>query len=145
MKFSHQPSVVAALLVIGSLVSAQGVGGGQAAQPTTMKLSEHVYVIPQGGSGARSNVGLIVGTRASLVVDSGLGPSDGKRILAELGKVSTAPTTYLTATHFHPEHILGQSGFPASAIVIRSRAMQQDITEKGTEMFSMFNQMPNNA
>lgn len=153
MSTSHGPflrgAVVAAMLIAPGFVSlAQQTGSGQApavAASTTMKLSEHAHVIPQGGPGARSNVGLIVGTKASLVIDSGLGPSDGKRILGELGRVSSNTTIYVMATHFHPEHILGESAFPASAIVVRSRAMQQDLVEKGAEMFAMFNRNANNA
>jgi glyoxylase-like metal-dependent hydrolase (beta-lactamase superfamily II) len=113
------------------------------AQATTTKLSDHVYVIPQGGPGARSNVGLVVGTKASLVIDSGLGPGDGQLIAGELRKVTDNTSIYVAATHFHPEHILGEPGFPASAIVLRSRAMQQDIVEKGAEMIAMFRQIQN--
>jgi len=40
---------------------------------------------------------------------------------------------YIVATHFHAEHALGESVFPASAKVIRARAQQQDIDEFGIQ------------
>src|SRR6516162_7681647 len=93
----------------------------------TVKVSPHVFVIPDGNVGAVPNVGIIVGTRATLVIDTGLGPRNGKTVLREVGNVSQNTTLYVVATHFHAEHILGESVFPPTARVIRSRAEQQDI------------------
>jgi glyoxylase-like metal-dependent hydrolase (beta-lactamase superfamily II) len=100
---------------------------------TTVKVSEHVYVIPDGNVGGVPNVGIIVGTKATLVVDTGLGPRNGQTVLRELGKVSSNADLYIVATHFHSEHILGESAFPASAKVLRARAQQQDIEEFGVQ------------
>src|SRR5262245_14648145 len=98
----------------------------QAAQPplpliregATVKVSEHVYVIPDGNVGAVPNVGIIVGSKATLVIDTGLGPRNGQTVLREVQKVSKNADLYVMATHFHAEHILGESVFPASAKVI---------------------------
>src|SRR5262245_51634622 len=95
----------------------------------TVKLSQHVYVIPDGNVGAVPNVGIIVGTKATLVIDTGLGARNGRTVLTEVEKVSRNADLYIFATHFHAEHILGESVFPPSAKVIRSRAEQQDIDE----------------
>jgi hypothetical protein len=38
---------------------------------TTIKVSEHVYVIPDGNVAGVPNVGIVVGNRATLVVDTG--------------------------------------------------------------------------
>ena len=99
---------------------------------TTQKLSEHVYVIPDGNIGGVPNVGIIVGSRAVLVVDTGLGPRNGETVLREVRKLS-AGEIYVVGTHFHSEHILGESAFPASARIIRARAEQKDIDEFGVQ------------
>src|SRR5215475_14787083 len=91
----------------------------------TVKVSEHVYVIPDGNVGGVPNVGIIVGSKGTLVVDTGLGPRNGQTVLREVGKVSRNAELYVVATHFHSEHTLGESAFPASAKVIRARALQQ--------------------
>jgi glyoxylase-like metal-dependent hydrolase (beta-lactamase superfamily II) len=97
----------------------------------TVKVSEHVYVIPDANVGAVPNVGIVVGNRATLVIDTGLGPRNGQTVLREVQKVSRNAEIYLVATHFHSEHALGEAGFPASARVIRARAQQRDMDESG--------------
>jgi glyoxylase-like metal-dependent hydrolase (beta-lactamase superfamily II) len=112
----------------------------QAALPTpliregaTVKVSEHVYVIPDGNVGGVPNVGIVVGNKATLVVDTGLGPRNGQAVLREVGKVSRNTDLYIVATHFHSEHTLGESAFPASAKVIRAQAQQLEIDEIGVQ------------
>jgi len=99
----------------------------------TVKISEHVYVIPDANVGGVPNVGIVVGNKATLVVDTGLGPRNGETVLREVGKVSRNPDIYIVATHFHSEHTLGESAFPANAKVIRARALQQEIDEIGVQ------------
>ena len=99
----------------------------------TVKVSEHVYVIPDGNVGGVPNVGIVVGTNATLVIDTGLGPRNGQTVLREVEKVSKHSQIFIVGTHFHSEHILGESAFPASAKVIRARAQQQDIEQFGVQ------------
>jgi glyoxylase-like metal-dependent hydrolase (beta-lactamase superfamily II) len=99
----------------------------------TVKVSPHVYVIPDGNVGAVPNVGIVVGTKATLVIDTGLGPRNGQTVLREVGKVSQNASLYVVATHFHAEHLLGESVFPPEAKIIRSRAEQKDIDEFGVQ------------
>jgi glyoxylase-like metal-dependent hydrolase (beta-lactamase superfamily II) len=99
----------------------------------TVKVSPHVYVIPDGNVGAVPNVGIVVGSRATLVIDTGLGPRNGQTVLREVGIVSQNASLYVVATHFHAEHLLGESVFPPAAKIIRSRAEQKDIDEFGVQ------------
>src|SRR5215475_8443071 len=99
----------------------------------TVKVSEHVYVIPDGNVGAVPNVGIVVGANATLVIDTGLGPKNGQTVLREVGKVSKNANIYVVGTHFHAEHILGESAFPPTAKIIRARAQQQDIEDFGVQ------------
>jgi glyoxylase-like metal-dependent hydrolase (beta-lactamase superfamily II) len=78
----------------------------------TEKISEHVYVIPDGSLPVVPNVAIVVGSRGALVVDTGLGPRNGQTIVREAGKVSKGGELYIASTHFHPEHDLGAGGFP---------------------------------
>ena len=115
-----------------------------------LALSDHVTVVLQGQPGAQSNVGLVVGSRAALVIDSGLGPRNGA-ILADVAR-RLAPgrtTLYVAATHFHPEHMMGESGFPEAAIVVRSVGQQLDIdatgAAEGRGVVELFRQLPDRA
>jgi glyoxylase-like metal-dependent hydrolase (beta-lactamase superfamily II) len=104
----------------------------------TEKVSQHVYAIPDGSVGMVPNVGIVVGSRATFVVDTGLGARNGQTIMREVGKISKNTELYLAATHFHPEHDLGAGGFPASAKMLRSRDQVADIDEFGLETAKRF-------
>jgi glyoxylase-like metal-dependent hydrolase (beta-lactamase superfamily II) len=97
----------------------------------TVKVSDRVYVIPDRSVPAVPNVGIIVGDRATLVIDTGLGPRNGQTILREVEKISKNAEMYVVSTHFHPEHALGEPAFPATAKIIRAAAQQKDIAEFG--------------
>ena len=106
----------------------------------TVKISEHVYVIPDFKVGMVPNVGIIVGSQATLVVDPGMGLKNGQVVLREVQKVSQGPDLYIVNTHFHPEHTTGEVAFPPSAKVIRAAAQQQDVDEMGMSFVERFRQ-----
>ena len=92
-----------------------------------------MYVIPDGSVPLVPNVGIIVGSRATLVVDTGLGARNAQTVLRELAKVSRTPDLYLATTHVHPEHDLGAHAFPAHTKMIRAKSQQDEIAETGIE------------
>jgi glyoxylase-like metal-dependent hydrolase (beta-lactamase superfamily II) len=105
---------------------------------TTARLSPHVYVIPDNNIPLVPNVGIIVGERATLVIDTGLGPRNGETVLSEARRVSPNEELYLSVTHVHPEHDLGAQAFPASTTMIRSRDQDADIAEFGLQLANAF-------
>src|SRR5688500_1320563 len=73
---------------------------GPAAPPlvkegATQKISEHVHVIPDGNVSMVPNIGIIVGTRGTFVVDTGLGARNGQTVAREVAKVSKTSELYL--------------------------------------------------
>jgi glyoxylase-like metal-dependent hydrolase (beta-lactamase superfamily II) len=109
-------------------------------QDAAIKVSEHVYVILDNDVGFVPNVGIVVGERATLVVDTGLGDRNGAIILAEARKLSDNTEFYLTATHFHPEHDLGATAFPDDAKMVRWRDQQAEADEVGAQTIERFKQ-----
>ena len=104
----------------------------------TVKLSDHVYLIPDFKVGMVPNVGIVVGTRGALVIDPGMGMKYGQVVLREVQKVSKGSELYIANTHFHPEHTVGEVAFPPSAKVLRATAQQQDVEEMGMKWVGMF-------
>ena len=133
---------VAAVLVTPSL----GFTGQGATTPpdplikagATIQLSPHVHAIPDGSVPLVPNVGIVVGDKATLVIDSGLGPRNGQTVLAEVAKISRNADLYVVSTHQHPEHALGEAAFPATAKIVRARIAQQDIDELGLSLAETF-------
>jgi glyoxylase-like metal-dependent hydrolase (beta-lactamase superfamily II) len=105
----------------------------------TMRVSEHVYVIM-----GFPNIGIVVGNRATLVVDTGLGPHNGAVAAREAMKLSKNPSQllYLTTTHYHPEHASGEAGFPANTILIRDAVQQKEIESDGMTRVKRFENNP---
>ena len=106
---------------------------------TTEKISPHVFAIPDNDTTPSvPNVGFVVGTRAILVIETGLGYPNGAIVLSEALKLAPGLPLYLVTTHVHPEHDLGANAFPASTKMIRSTAQVKDIDEFGLQLADFF-------
>ena len=136
-------SIAILIIAISSVVTPVVAQRGPLQPPlikegVTEKVSEHVYAIPDGSVPLVPNVAIIVGSKGTLVVDTGLGAKNGEVIMREVTKVRKGGDLYLAVTHFHPEHDLGAGGFPAATKMIRSRDQQADIDEFGLETSKRF-------
>jgi glyoxylase-like metal-dependent hydrolase (beta-lactamase superfamily II) len=127
---------LAKLLPLAGLLAASSFA--QMSQPMVhedaTKISDHVWAIM-----GFPNIAIVVGSRATLVVDTGLGPKNGAtaaRVAAKLAPNNSK--LFLTTTHFHPEHAAGEPGFPPATILIRNAVQQQDMEQHGQEMIDMF-------
>jgi glyoxylase-like metal-dependent hydrolase (beta-lactamase superfamily II) len=100
----------------------------------TVKVSDHVWAIM-----GWPNIAIIVGNRATLVVDTGLGPRNGATIARVAAKLAPGnQKLFLTTTHFHPEHAGGEAGFPGGTILIRNAVQQREMELHGKEMIELF-------
>ncbi|HXA76259.1 MAG TPA: MBL fold metallo-hydrolase [Candidatus Acidoferrales bacterium] len=96
-------------------------------------VSDHVWAIV-----GFPNIGIVVGSRATLVVDTGLGPRNGAIALHEAQKLAKGPVLYLTTTHYHAEHAAGEGAFPPNTILVRPIAQQKELEDKGAAFVAMF-------
>jgi glyoxylase-like metal-dependent hydrolase (beta-lactamase superfamily II) len=100
----------------------------------TVKVSDNVWAIM-----GFPNIAIVVGNRAILVVDTGLGPANGATIAKVVAKLAPGnQKLFLTTTHFHPEHAAGEAGFPKGTILIRDSVQQREMELHGKEMVDMF-------
>ena len=140
----HRLVFFAACLLLGSIARAQPAPGQPAAadpmvkENATTKLAEHTYVIPDGNVGGVPNVGIIVGSRATLVIDPGLGRRNGEAVLREVAKVSKNSELYVASTHYHPEHTTGYLAFPTTAKYVNSTVQEAEFAELGQQMIRTF-------
>jgi len=138
-------SIVVVLTLLALGLPPAGAAAGQAPAPppplvkenATVKLSDHVWAIPDFNVGLVPNVGIVVGSKATLVVDTGLGPRNGETIVREMKKVSTNADVYVVLTHYHPEHSLGAGAFKGAKLVM-TRIQQQDMSELGKQIQDTF-------
>jgi cyclase len=104
----------------------------------TQQISPHVYVIPDENRRGVPNVGIVVGSRGTLIVDPGMGLRSGQAIVREVAKIAKGRELYIVNTHFHPEHTTGELGFPPETRIVRARAQQQELEAQGLKMVGVF-------
>ena len=89
------------------------------------------------------NVGIVVGTRASLVIDTGFGPANARAVLEQARKLSGGRPVFLTHTHCHPEHGYGANVIAGEVMIAYNEAQWSELQEKGGTLLRMFrDQMP---
>ena len=129
-------------LIVAPLVSfaayAQPLGDGLIKPEARKKVSDHVQVILDQDHAFVPNVGIVIGAKATLIVDTGLGDKNGKIVLDEARKLARNTQFYLTATHYHPEHDLGANAFPADAKMLRWTAQQAEADADGVRIIEQF-------
>ena len=130
-----------AVLPLAVAVWAQTPAAPYVQEGKTIKVSKHVWVIPDGRVNLVPNIGIIAGSKATLVVDSGMGPKNGEATLREVRKISQDAQLYLTTTHFHPEHVSGFQVFPGSARLLRPLVQQEELVRGTAAMNELFSKM----
>jgi len=126
-------AVIASAIAVAANAKAQGPPNLTLPENQVTRVSDHVWAIM-----GFPNIGIVVGERGTLVVDTGLGPRNGAIAAHEAQKLAKGPVLYLTTTHYHPEHAAGEGGFPANTIIARPIAQQRELEEKGMQFVEMF-------
>ncbi len=102
------------------------------------EIAPGVIVLPDPHINLVPNIGIVIGTDAVLVIDSGLGRENGKRVLQKAGEVAGEKTLLLTTTHFHPEHAFGTQAFKGHATIIANTTQGEELREKGAFFLNLF-------
>lgn len=102
------------------------------------ELAEGVWVIPDRRVPLVPNIGIVAGDDAVLVVDSGMGPRNGARVLEAARAKAGDRRLILTTTHFHPEHGFGAQAFRGAAHMIYNDAQLGELRDKGQGYLEMF-------
>ena len=121
------------LLAVSAAAFAQQPDNVVLREGSTKQLTPHVWAIY-----GNPNIAIVVGSKATLVVDTGLGRRNGAFIAGEVLKLRKSAKLFLTTTHAHAEHSSGQDGFPADTVVIRPKVQQQELDETGASGIETF-------
>jgi glyoxylase-like metal-dependent hydrolase (beta-lactamase superfamily II) len=132
---------VSLMLIVAGAIWISETARAQLPQPlmaeeNLTKVSEHVYALV-----GFPNVGIVVGNRATLVIDTGLGERNGATVVRVAQKLAKGPTLYLTNTHYHSEHTAGEQAFPANTIIIRLALQQEEMNKRVQAHLEAFRKM----
>ena len=105
----------------------------------TVKLAEHTYVIPDNNVGLVPNVGIVVGSRATLVIDPGLGQAQ-RRDGAARGRRRSAGTPRSTSRPrtFTPSTPPDTWRFPPTAKYVNSTVQEAEFAQGGAQQIQNF-------
>ena len=102
------------------------------------EIASGVWVIADRRVPLVPNIGIVVGQSAALVVDTGMGPANGAKVLAAARQLAGSRPLILTLTHFHPEHGFGAQAFKGVARIHYNAAQRDELARKGAGYLGMF-------
>ena len=122
-------------LVLGVALPASAQPGSRLlSRDNLSQVSAHAWTIK--GS---PNIGIVVGSRATLVIDDGMGTRNGAIVSAIAQSLSPKTNKlYLTTTHYHAEHATGDGGFPPGTVLLRPRVQQAELEAEGQKLIDLF-------
>ena len=113
-------------------------------QRTEVARGVHVFAEPFGHAIVSGNIVAIVGDDAVAIVDSGHHPRLTRRIAAEIRALTPKPVRYVVNTHWHNDHVSGNSvfaeEFPGATIV--AHAFTAQVMDKTIRAFQGPNCLP---
>ena len=106
------------------------------------EIADGVFVIGDHRIWLVPNIGIVLGTDAALIVDTGFGPANGEAVLDAARRIAGPRRRLLvTLTHFHPERGYGVQAFHQDATIIYNRAQRDELVEKGDRYLALFRQI----
>ncbi|QKV96232.1 MBL fold metallo-hydrolase [Streptomyces sp. NA02950] len=107
-------------------------------QGEPIEIREGVFVIPDNRVPIVPNIGIVVGDHSALVVDTGIGPRNGRYVLEQAKRLAGDRRLWVTLTHFHPEHGFGAQAFKGAATIIYNDSQRAELRRKGAAYAEMF-------
>ena len=105
------------------------------------EIADGVWIIPDADHTLLvPNVGIVVGARATLVIDTGFGADNARAVMREARRLSDGRPVYLTHTHCHPEHGFGANVIVGELNVVYNETQWDELQEKGPVLLEMFRQ-----
>src|SRR4051812_29370412 len=137
---ARRASVTAMCLLAAATAVAQpaAVPDPLVKENATVKVAAHPFVIPDGNVPLVPNVGIVIGSRATLVIDPGLGRRNGETVLREVAKISGNREIFIATTHFHAEHTTGYLAFPPTAKYVNSTVQESEFAADGAQLIQTF-------
>jgi len=102
------------------------------------EVADGVWVISDRRVPLVPNIGIVEGDDAVLVVDVGMGPRNGARVLEAALAKAAGRKLLVTITHFHPEHGFGLQAFRGVAHSVYNDAQRDELHDKGGGYLEMF-------
>ncbi|HTY73318.1 MAG TPA: MBL fold metallo-hydrolase [Actinomycetes bacterium] len=103
------------------------------------ELSDGVWIIPdRDHTPLVPNVGIVVGERRTLVIDTGLGTSNARAVAGLARRLGEDRPVFVTHTHAHPEHGFGANAVHDDVTILCNLTQWHEVQEKGPVLLGVF-------
>lgn len=109
-----------------------------AVQGEPVEVDDRVFVIPDRRVPLVPNVGIVLGDRATLVVDTGVGPRNGAYVLERARRLAGGRPLYVAMTQIDPGHGFGTQAFEGTATIVHSAAQRERLLHDAPAYVDVF-------
>lgn len=107
-----------------------------AAFASVEKIGPNLYAyISENDSSANST--FLISNGGILVVDTGLNAAEGRKLLAQIRRLSSVPVRWIVNTHYHPDHSGGNSVVGPDATIISTAFTRKRIIGKNPQQYQL--------
>jgi cyclase len=108
-----------------------------AGEAKTVEVLKNVYTIID-GDGVDSNTTIIITEEGVIVIDTRPTPTEARKVLEEIRKLTDLPIVYTINTHFHGDHTFGNQVFKNSKTIIAHKNVRDTLINSGQDHLSFF-------
>ncbi len=94
------------------------------------QITEHIHVYPCDGHTDRPNVGLIIGSKYTLLFDAGNSETHVEMMKHDMQKQDLHPVNAIVLSHWHWDHSFGAHAWNVPVIAGRETNVQLQIVQK---------------
>lgn len=107
-------------------------------QGEPVEVDDGVFAILDRRVSLVPNVGVVVGERAALVIDTGVGPRNGAHVLEQARRLAGDRPLLLAVTQVDPGHGFGAQAFKGVATIVGSAAQHRRVLEDAPGYVEVF-------
>ena len=108
-----------------------------AGEAKTVEVLKNVYTMID-GDGVDSNTTIIITEEGVIVIDTRPTPTEARKVLEEIRKLTGLPIVYTINTHYHGDHTFGNQVFKNSKTIIAHKNVRDTLIESGQDHLSLF-------
>ena len=108
-----------------------------ASDAKTVEVLKNVYTMID-GDGLDSNTTIIITEEGVIVIDTRPTPTEARKVLEEIRKLTDLPIVYTINTHYHGDHTFGNQVFKNSKTIIAHKNVRDTLTKSGQDHLSLF-------
>ena len=108
-----------------------------AGETKTVNVLKNVYTMID-TNGEDSNTTFIITTEGVIIIDTRPTPTEARKVLKEIRKLTDLPIVYTINTHYHGDHTFGNQVFKNSKSIIAHKNVRDTLIKSGQDHLSLF-------